>query len=66
MMNKIFHRQIGRNVEAYIDDMVIKIKRDNSHIADLRETVSTLTKYDLKLNPVKCMLERLVYNINLY
>lgn len=34
--------------------MVIKTKRGNSHLDALRETFSTLSKYDLKLNPTKC------------
>lgn len=54
MVNKIFQQQTGRNIEAYVDNMVIKTKRGNSHIVDLRETFSTLTRYDLKLNLVKC------------
>lgn len=54
MVNKVFQDQIGRNVEAYVDDMVNKTRQGNKHLADLEETFKTLTKYDLKLNPTKC------------
>lgn len=54
MMNKILKKQIGRNIEAYVDDMVIKTKRGVSHLDDLKETFTTLTEYNLKLNPMKC------------
>lgn len=54
MMDKVFQSQIGRNIEVYVNDMVVKTKRDKSHIDDLRETYQTLTKYGLKLNPTKC------------
>lgn len=55
MMNKILRKQIGRYVEAYIDDIVINMKWGNSHIDDLRETFATLEEYNLKLNPTKCI-----------
>ena len=48
-------QQIGRNVEAYIDDMVVKTKTANNLIADLEETFANLNKYQWKLNPSKCI-----------
>lgn len=36
-------------------DMVVKTKRDYSHLDDLDETFTTLSEYELKLNPAKCM-----------
>lgn len=45
---------MGRNVEAYVDDMVVKSKKGHSHFEDLRETFATLAEYDLKLNSTKC------------
>lgn len=54
MMNKILKKQIGRNVEACVDDIVVKTKRGHSHLDDLGETFTTLTEYELKLNPTKC------------
>ena len=48
-------QQIGRNVDAYINDMVIKTKTTNNLIADLKETFANLNKYRWKLNPSKCI-----------
>uniref|UniRef100_A0A2N9G6F7 Uncharacterized protein n=1 Tax=Fagus sylvatica TaxID=28930 RepID=A0A2N9G6F7_FAGSY len=54
LMNRMFHDQIGRNVEVYVDDMLIKSKEEDGHLDDLRETFQTLRKYQMKLNPSKC------------
>ena len=44
-------QQIGRNVEAYIDDVVVKSKTTDDLIADLKETFANLKRYRWKLNP---------------
>ncbi|KAL0428065.1 UNVERIFIED_CONTAM: hypothetical protein Slati_2981300 [Sesamum latifolium] len=54
LVDKIFRPQIGRNVEVYVDDMLIKSKKAADHVKDLEETFSVLRKYKLKLNPAKC------------
>jgi hypothetical protein len=54
LVNKMFRNQIGRNVEVYVDDMLVKSIRATKHIEDLRETFQTLRKYKMKLNPMKC------------
>ncbi|KAL0411005.1 UNVERIFIED_CONTAM: Pro-Pol polyprotein [Sesamum latifolium] len=54
LVDKIFHPQIGRNIEVYIDDMLVKSKKAEEHVKDLEETFSVLRKYKLKLNPAKC------------
>jgi ribonuclease HI len=54
LMNRMFHDQIGRNVEVYVDDMLVKSKEEDGHLDDLRETFETLRKYQMKLNPSKC------------
>ncbi|KAL0394777.1 UNVERIFIED_CONTAM: hypothetical protein Slati_4443900 [Sesamum latifolium] len=54
LVDKIFHPQIGRNIEVYVDDMLVKSKEARDHVADLEETLSVLRKYKLKLNPGKC------------
>ena len=54
LMNRMFHDQIGRNVEVYVDDMLVKSREENDHLDDLRETFETLRKYQMKLNPSKC------------
>src|SRR4051812_47248671 len=46
--------QIGRNMHAYVDDIVIKSKLVGSLISDLQETFKNLRKYQMKLNPAKC------------
>ena len=48
-------QQISRNVEAYIDDVVVKTKTADNLIADLEETFSNPSKYRWKLNPSKCI-----------
>uniref|UniRef100_A0A2N9IAH4 Uncharacterized protein n=1 Tax=Fagus sylvatica TaxID=28930 RepID=A0A2N9IAH4_FAGSY len=53
LMNRMFHDQIGRNVEVYVDDMLVKSKEEDGHLDDLRETFETLRKYQMKLNPSK-------------
>ena len=53
-MNYIFHKLIGRIVEIYIDDVMIKSKGYKEHLADLRETLECTRKHGLKMNPNKC------------
>jgi hypothetical protein len=48
------HSQLGRNAEAYIDDVVIKMREDEGLIFDLAETFDNLRKFKMKLNPDKC------------
>ena len=50
-----FDQQIGRNIEAYIDDVVVKSKTTDNLIADLKETFANLKQYRWKLNPSKCI-----------
>ncbi|GKA81464.1 reverse transcriptase domain-containing protein [Tanacetum coccineum] len=45
---------MGRNLEAYVDDMVIKSKTKLEMIKDIEETLLTLKKVNMKLNPKKC------------
>jgi hypothetical protein len=47
----ILEPQIGRNVEAYIDDVVVKSKRHGDLLDDLKETFNNLRKYKMMLNP---------------
>ena len=48
-------QQIGHNVEAYIDDVVVKSKTIDNLIAYLEETFANLKRYRWKLNPSKCI-----------
>lgn len=50
LVNNVLSNQIGRNLEAYIDDMIVKSKQVETHIDDLRETFSALRQHNMKLN----------------
>ncbi|KAK0589445.1 hypothetical protein LWI29_014410 [Acer saccharum] len=51
----MFARQIGRNMEVYVDDMLTESITADRHTDDLRETFDVLVKYGMKLNPAKCV-----------
>nr|CAH67397.1 H0115B09.9 [Oryza sativa] len=55
LIGKVLAKQLGRNVEAYVDDIVVKSKQAFSHGKDLQETFENLRKYSVKLNPEKCV-----------
>ena len=54
MMSQVFKEQIGRILEVYIDNMIVKTPEDKDPVVDLRETFLQLPRYDLRLNPNKC------------
>ena len=54
-MNKMFMHQIGRNVQVYVNDMLVKSLHENDHLDDLQEIFDTLRSYNMKLNPSKCV-----------
>ena len=54
LMNKMFAHQIGRNVQIYVDDMLVKSRKEDDYLDDLRETFNTLCSYNMKLNLGKC------------
>src|SRR3954451_11809710 len=53
MMQACLMEQIGRNVQVYVDDIVIKTYKAATLLDDLRETFAALNKYRIKLNPKK-------------
>ena len=55
LMNKMFTHQIGRNVQVYVDDMLVKSLCENDHLDDLQETFDTVRSYNIKLNLSKCV-----------
>jgi len=57
LVNKMFQRQVGRNVKVYVDVMLVKSIQAIEHIVDLRETFHTLRKHKMRLNPSKCAFE---------
>jgi hypothetical protein len=54
IMQNCLGSQIGRNIQVYIDDVVITTRKEESLISDLAETFDNLNRYKLKLNPTKC------------
>ncbi|GKD46014.1 reverse transcriptase domain-containing protein, partial [Tanacetum coccineum] len=54
LVDSAFKEQIGVNLEAYVDDMVIKSKTEQDIIKDIEQTFSTLRRINMKLNPKKC------------
>ena len=54
MIQKCLLTQISRNVEAYMDDIVINSRKGSDLLTDLAETFANLSRYDIKLNPSKC------------
>ena len=53
LVTQVFKHQLGRNMEAYVDDMVVKSKQPYAHLSDLGETFDRLRFFKMKLNPVK-------------
>ncbi|GJU33498.1 hypothetical protein Tco_1181852 [Tanacetum coccineum] len=54
LVDKAFQKQIGRNLEAYVDDLVIKSCMEQEVIWDVEETFRTIRKINIKLNPKTC------------
>ena len=54
MMTRMFRDMIGRTVEMYIDDMVVKSKQETRHIEDLQGVFEVLQQHKLRLNADKC------------
>jgi hypothetical protein len=46
---------LGGEVEAYIDDMVVKSKKQGGLLDDIKETFDNPHKYKMMLNPQKCV-----------
>ena len=55
LVNKMFDQQIGRNMEVYVDDMLVKSKEELAHLDDLKETFATLKTHQMRLNLSKCV-----------
>ncbi|XP_057975986.1 uncharacterized protein LOC131163413 [Malania oleifera] len=55
LVNRIFKDQLGKTMEAYVDNMLVKIMEAGKHCKDLRETFELLRRYQMKLNSSKCV-----------
>jgi hypothetical protein len=53
-MNYIYHDLIGKLVEIYIDDIVVKSISTGGHLGDLRQVFEQTRRFGLKMNPKKC------------
>ena len=54
MVTKMFEPQLGKNVEVYVDDMVVKSKLVSKHVMDLINIFEILREHKLRLNASKC------------
>ena len=54
LVNMMFRDLIGKTMEVYVDDMLIKSKPVVDHIRDLGEMSQILRRYEMRLSPFKC------------
>ena len=54
MVIRMFEAQLGKNMEAYINDMVVKSKQASEHLSNLEKVFLMLRKHKLHLNASKC------------
>ncbi|XP_057428801.1 uncharacterized protein LOC130722168 [Lotus japonicus] len=54
LMDRVFAGQVGRNMEVYVDDMIVKSVRGLDHHQDLGEALGEIRKHNMRLNPEKC------------
>ena len=53
-MTRMFGPQLGKNIEIYIDDMVVKSKVVSEYMGDIGNIFETLRRHKLRLNASKC------------
>ena len=54
MMTRMFEPQLGKSIDVYIDNIVVKIKVVSEHVGDLKNIFEILRKHKLRLNAFKC------------
>ena len=54
MMTKMFEPHLGKNIEIYINDMVVKSKIESEHVNDLGDIFGILRRHKLRFNASKC------------
>ena len=54
LVTKIFRPFLGKTMEVYIDDMLVKSKERPDHTTHLQQAFELLKAYDMKINPTKC------------
>ena len=53
-MQKIFDDMLHKNIECYVDDLVVKSRKRTDHLQDLKKVFDRLRRYQLKMNRLKC------------
>ena len=54
LVNRMFSEQLGKTMEVYIDDMLVKSLRERDHVSHPEECFAQLNSHNMKLNPAKC------------
>ncbi|CAE6199346.1 unnamed protein product [Arabidopsis arenosa] len=54
LVNKMFAEHLGKTMEVYIDDMLVKSLKKSEHITHLEQCFKILNEFGMKLNPAKC------------
>ena len=54
LSNRMFSEQLGKTMEVYIDDMLVKSLEERDHITHLQKSFERLNLHNMKLNPAKC------------
>ena len=54
LVNRMFSEQLGKTMEVYIDDMLVKSLEERDHITNLQKSFERLNLHNMKLNPAKC------------
>ncbi|KAL0453792.1 UNVERIFIED_CONTAM: Retrovirus-related Pol polyprotein from transposon gypsy [Sesamum latifolium] len=54
LVNKMVKDQVGTTMEVYVDDMLVKSRKEEDHLEDLRRAFEVMRTYGMKLNPSKC------------
>src|ERR1044072_2313018 len=56
LMDKVFHRLIGKTMEVYVDDMIVKAEKMDLHVHNMAEAFDSMRRHNMRLNPEKCSL----------
>ena len=51
----LFHDMMHKEIEVYVDDMIAKSQGEDDHMINLKKLIKQLRKFQLKLNPAKCI-----------
>uniref|UniRef100_A0A8R7PP00 Reverse transcriptase domain-containing protein n=1 Tax=Triticum urartu TaxID=4572 RepID=A0A8R7PP00_TRIUA len=54
-MQKCLLKHLGRNAHVYVDDIMVKTEKRNTLLEDLKETFENLRRFEIKINPEKCV-----------